>query len=347
MTTTPTLTDRYLYALERATPERDRAGIAAEVRERIADAIDARIAAGASPDAAERAALDELGDPDRLAADYLGRTLQLIGPKYYLAWWRLLRILLVTVLPSTAGALVLANAIAGRDIGEIIGGAIWVTIVVGVNLCFWTTLAFALVDRYGVRPLPALPGLPSSPRLRGLSALDPTGSGAWSVDQLPVPAPAETRVSRGQAIASGVFAVIVALAIVVQQFNPFLHDAAGAPIPLLDPSLWSLALPYLLGIVALHVAITVATYLQGRYAWWTAVANAIVNLAITIPGIWLWSTGALVNPAFVEAVGIDRTDTVRIVGIVGGLVWAGVAGWDIVDGFLRAARTERAVGGRR
>ena len=53
-TTAPTLTDRYLHALGRAVPTGQREAVAAEVRERVADAIDARLAAGADAATAER-----------------------------------------------------------------------------------------------------------------------------------------------------------------------------------------------------------------------------------------------------------------------------------------------------
>src|SRR5690606_3729698 len=108
MTITPptkpaSLTDRYLHAFVRVVPEAQRRTIDAEVRERIADAIEARIGSGDDTEAAERAVLTELGDPERLAVDYLDRPLQLIGPRYYLTWWRLLKLLLAIVPASVAG----------------------------------------------------------------------------------------------------------------------------------------------------------------------------------------------------------------------------------------------------
>ena len=63
-------------------------------------------------------ALVELGDPAALAASYVDRPLQLIGPRYYLTWWRLLKLLYSVVLPIAVAAVVLAQLLSGADVGE-------------------------------------------------------------------------------------------------------------------------------------------------------------------------------------------------------------------------------------
>ena len=104
---TTNLTDRYVAAAMRTVPEQQRADLAAELRASIDDQIDARVEQGEERDAAERSVLTELGDPDVLAAGYTGRRLYLIGPKLYLVWWRLLKLLLSIVLPFAVAAVAL------------------------------------------------------------------------------------------------------------------------------------------------------------------------------------------------------------------------------------------------
>ena len=65
-TTTPTLTDRYVWAAARTVPEAQRAEFGRELRERIGDATDALVQTGRAPADAERMALVELGDPAAL-----------------------------------------------------------------------------------------------------------------------------------------------------------------------------------------------------------------------------------------------------------------------------------------
>ena len=94
MTTTATLTERYISATIRSLTPEVQDDVRAELQASIADAIDAKLEQGETPSAAERAVLSELGDPGILAAGYADRPLHLIGPKYYLVWGRLLKLLL-------------------------------------------------------------------------------------------------------------------------------------------------------------------------------------------------------------------------------------------------------------
>src|SRR5262245_64492392 len=100
--TTTTLTDRYVDATLRRVPARQRPDIERELRASIADAVDDRLEAGGDPAEAEEAVLTDLGDPARLAAGYADRPLHLIGPAFFLDYTRLLRALLVTVVPAVA-----------------------------------------------------------------------------------------------------------------------------------------------------------------------------------------------------------------------------------------------------
>ena len=331
MTTTPTLTDRYVHAMTRGVPDAQRAEVAAELRERIADAVDARMATGEPAHDAERAVLGELGDPDRLAADYLGRPLQLIGPKYYLTWWRLIKLLLAIVPASVAGAVLIATAIDGRGIGEIIGGAVSVTLTTTLHLIFWTTLAFAIIERAAAAGARA-----GHTPMRG--ALDEP----WTVDRLPDLDPSG-QTSRASAIAEAVFGALFVAFLIAQQFNPLLHADDGTPIPLIDPVLWSWFLPWLIVVVAIDIALTIAIVLHGRTSWWSAVGSALTTIAISVPALWLWSTGALLNPDFLAHVPVgEGTDWRPITGIVVGIVWAGVVVWDVIDGFRKAWRARSA-----
>ena len=58
-----TLTDRYVWGVLRAVPPAQRADLEPEIRAMVADAVEARVAAGVVPAEAERAAVAELGDP--------------------------------------------------------------------------------------------------------------------------------------------------------------------------------------------------------------------------------------------------------------------------------------------
>ena len=78
------LTERYLGAALRGIPESQRTDVEGELRSSITDAVEDRVSAGEDRVAAERAVLEGLGNPARLAAEYAGQPLHLIGPELYL-----------------------------------------------------------------------------------------------------------------------------------------------------------------------------------------------------------------------------------------------------------------------
>src|SRR6478736_5334921 len=75
-----TLTDRYVAATLRRVPADQHADLEQELRASVADAVEAKVEAGTDPARAETDVLNDLGHPDRLAADLAGRPLYLIGP---------------------------------------------------------------------------------------------------------------------------------------------------------------------------------------------------------------------------------------------------------------------------
>src|SRR5699024_7039587 len=158
------LVERYITSTIRSLPQHIQDDVRAELTTSITDAIDARTEQGEDPETAERAVLTELGDPAVLAAEYVDRPLHLIGPRYFLTWWRLLKLLL-TIGPAVAIAgVALAQLIAQEPIGAVIGESIAAGISAVVHVFFWVTLVFAILERSGA-----------------------DAGARWDVDQLPEP----------------------------------------------------------------------------------------------------------------------------------------------------------------
>lgn len=316
------LTDRFVWAAARTLPETQRAEFDRELRERIGDASDALVETGASPDDAERAALTELGDPAALAAQYIDRPLQLIGPKYYLAWLRLLKLLLVIVVPCAVVGVAIAQAVTGGSVGDIFGASIGIAISVGVHVCFWTTLVFAILER--------------TPAPEGRRGVDMP----WTLDMLPA-LPEPGKASRvAELIASVVLLAVFAVAIVLQQFGvPWVPELRA--VPLLSPELWSFWLPYFLGLIGLEILFAVAIFSWG-WNWWLAGANLVLNIAFTVPALWLFLTGQLINPAALDAMNWPWGDAGPIIVAMIVVVVIAASGWDVIEGGIKAYRAGRA-----
>jgi len=315
-----TLTERYIQAVTRSIPEAQRGDVAAELRGLIADQLDARIEEGEPPAAAERAVLTELGDPDKLAAGMIDRPLHLIGPRYYLDWWRLLKLLLWIVPPIAAFGIALGQTLAGAPIGAIIGSTIGGTITVIVHLAFWTALVFFIIERSEA----------GGTKAEGVT--DP-----WTLDDLP-----ELHASRARFADMVVSLVFLALAAAVlvwdQLFGLVYLDDRW--MSFLDPGLWPWWMGGLLIVLAVEAAFQVVLYVNRRWTIGLAAANTVLNLVVAVPAIWLLSQDALLNQDFWLTV-VPAPDAEKVYGILSVLTGFGIGAialWDTIDGFLKARR---------
>jgi hypothetical protein len=316
-----TLTDRYVWAVLRALPPRQRDELEPEIRGLVADAADAH-AGNAAPDTAERAALLELGDPDALAARYTDATRYLIGPRLFPEWQRLLWLLIPIVTPIAGFAVAAISWTSGKAVGEAIVAGLGVAFNVVVQLAFWFTLVFAIAERTGAATYVPATGRP------------------WTPDELPE-LPAPDRLSLGEAIASVAFGLFVIVSIAwVQVAKPITIDGVG--FPLFDPALSPVWLWYVVGLTLAEIVFAVALYRRGRWTWPYAVANAILAAALAIPVVWLIGQDLLINQALADAIDaktgggwLEPTMTITA------FVFVLIAVVDSVDGIRKAWRTSR------
>ncbi|MEU4568805.1 permease prefix domain 1-containing protein [Micromonospora sp. NPDC023956] len=310
------LTERYLAATLRSVPVARREEIATELRASIDDMIEARTADGRDTATAEREVLTELGDPAQLAARYADRRLYLIGPTHFLAWERVLKRWL-SFLPATVGTIVgLIEAIdgnAGGAIGEGVTSALWTA----VQVTFWVTLVFAVLERTNVTP-----NLPE-----------------WTVDRLP-----EDREDRQIPLtdtgASIGWLVLVIAYLPWQHYRSFVSDGEGGDVPILDPALWSFWLPYLIAVLVACIGFEIVKYRVGRWTWPLVAGKVLLDLAFAVPLVWLLLTDRLINPDLVERLRWlgegDNLTTVATVVAVGTVL---VILWDIVESVVKAYRS--------
>ncbi|WP_460801437.1 permease prefix domain 1-containing protein [Microbacterium sp. GXF6406] len=325
-----TYTERYIAAVAKTLPPQTQDDVRVELQASIADAVDARIDQGDDPADAERAVLADLGDPAALAAGYADRPLHLIGPRYYLTWLRLLKLLLWIVPICVAGAVALGTTISNAPIGEIIGQTVSVGISVIVHLVFWTTLVFAVLERTGAD----------------------TGA-VWNVDMLAEPEASGS--GRSDAIASIVMVVILAGAIVWDRLRGFVL-ADGEALPILNPDLWPWWVAGLFALLAAEAVLAVVVWARGRWSVGAAIVNTALAVLFVSWGLTLLVRGELVNPEFlafvVEAGGdgfaagdagaAEQGGVLRILAVLTGFVIVGISAWDAIDGWRKTRRAARA-----
>ena len=317
---TTTLTDRYITATVRSLPESLQAEVRDELRASIADAVDARTENGEPLEHAERAVLTELGDPGVLAAGYADRPLHLIGPKYYLTWWRLLKVLIAIVPACAIGGVAIAQALNGASIGAVIGESIAIGLSVIVHLSFWTTLVFFILERTGAD----------------------TGA-RWSVDQLPEEGHSGT--ARADLIASLVMLALFAGLLLWDQLRGWV-PSEGAPMSILNPGLWPWGIGALILLLVVEAGLALAVFARGRWTMTLAWINAAIAVCVMSLGLTALGRGVLFNPRFVDEVFVGNgvgSDAVTVLAVLSGIAIVGIAVGDMVDGWRKAARARLAV----
>jgi len=348
LTTTSTLTDRYVQAVLRSVPSGDRAELEREIRALVADAIEARTADGTlDADAAERAALTELGDPGALAARYSGRIDYLLGPGVYPVWRGIITVVLAVLIPLLSIVVFTASLIGGSDGGSDIGSALAAAISTAFNAAvqtlFWFTLVFVIIERVaGARERQELASASVALGRGGLGGGSPTRGGAWTVDDLP-PLPDAGRMTIGDVAAAIVANIVLIIGLLWGQLAlPMVID--GQSYPLFDPALWSFWLPWFIAIAVLEVVFTVAVYRRGHWTYGYAIGNAILGAAFAIPAVYLLANHLLFNPAFVDALGAESESWLQTTTVITGAIIVAVVVWDAIDGFLKARRSAMAEG---
>lgn len=312
-----TLTDRYVAATLRSVPAAQHADLEQELRASVADAVDAKVETGTDPVVAEAAVLNDLGDPGRLAADLSGRPLHLIGPELFLVWWRLLKVLLwVALIP---GAIVLTvDLVDGDAVGTAIVSGLGTAVSVAIQIAFWTTLVFAVLERTGTRPGEL--------------------TGPWTVDQLPTER-APRAVSLVDTVVSVGLLVLVAAALLLQRSVSWFHGPDGTAIPVLHPDLWPAWTAVLVALVAVDVVLMIVVYARGRWTVALAAVSTVTGVLFAGVVVWLATSDRLVNPAFLEASGGDSLTWLTNV-IVAATVL--IAVWDVADVWVKALRSRTA-----
>ncbi len=317
MTATSSPTDRYVAATLRSLPARQRHDIEAELRALIADAIDDRREAGEDADSAERAVLTELGAPARLAASYSDRSLHLIGPEFYLDYLRVLTMLLSSLVPLWFVMVALVSFADGFPAGVVLGDALYSAVETGVSITFFTTLAFAIVER--------------------LSAARTKRRATWDPSSLPE---VRDKHQRFSALIGGViFLAVIVVGLVLMQTVGAVEGPDGVRVGPVDSGLWESGVFYIALLFALaSIPFNLLAYYTG-WSTFNAIANTVFVALFAVPAVWLAATGRLLSDDYFRAVGWPEGANVIAVVVVVFVLLLTVS--DVVGGWMRASKTRR------
>lgn len=233
------LIERYLFAVGRHLPLKNKSDILAELRSNLSDALESRYQGQASEGQVVEL-LKEFGPPEKVAASYYPEGQYLIGPTLFPSYRSsvsitfmvvvIVYLVLIGVLVIFAGDYEGALDLAGNILGVLFTA-------LGV-----LTLVFYILQRTGYRP----------------------EGKEWDPRQLPDEAPGE-EIKRGDLIASIAFsAVFLTIFIVLRNGIPVVFTPGGESFVVVNP-VFTQYLPLI--IASMVVGIAVDSYLLWKERW--------------------------------------------------------------------------------
>lgn len=317
MTTTTLWTDRYLNAVLKGIPVDQRAEVGKELRKKIDGCVLERMVQGEDPEAAEKVVLRELGDPIRLSARYSGRSLSLIGPTFYPEYIRLLRLLLSIVVPIVTVVVGFATALSGQDVWDVVLAAVGSGFMAGIQVAFWVTLVFAMIDRR--------------------TDDSRTITSGWELDDLPEVT--VNRIGLGDTLASITGLSLLVLFLLWQPTYQESLDPGSPSIPILNPELSTVWIPLLIVVLLASITLELIKYRTGKWTVPLAAVNSLLSLSFAFSAIYIIASDQLLNAEFTAAITPrDFAEFVELVPTLVAWVIAVVTVFDVTEGWWKVIR---------
>ena len=327
------LIEVYIQEVTRRLPEKSREDIALELRSTIEDML---------PDDYREedvmSVLEKLGSPALLASGYRDQPMHLIGPRYFDVYITLLKMIL-----PIAGVISLISMVAtymfnysGEEaiinmVISIIGEGIGTLLEVGLQVFFWLTLVFAIIERTdkekGTEPLTAslkkwtpddLKNITYIPKKRAISKLEVFGSLFWTA----------------------IWATLYFYA--NQLVGVYENNGEGLEFvtPVFNQEVLISYWPLVLISIGMEMILALYKFIKGQWTNKMAIFNTIYEVVATIILIVIFSNPNLFHQKFIPYM----TDLFTITGeqlvnwLVGGsiILFVVFAVINVVDGFRKA-----------
>ena len=327
------LIEVYIQEVTRRLPEKNRADIALELKSTIEDMLPE----GYTEKNVETV-LEKMGSPAALAEGYRDRSMYLIGPRYFDAYISLLKMSLP--IAAVISLIVLAaDHIIGFDqhtsalnmIILLVAEGIWGTIAVGMQVFFWMTVVFAIIERASK----SNDTTPLTPHLQ-----------EWKVEDLknsPL-IPKKKAIPKyevfGGLIWTAIWATVYFYAdhlVGIYKSGP---DGLEFVVPALNESVLVSYWPIILLIVCLEVSLSISKLIKRQWTKGLAWFNTLLQVLIAIAFAVIMINPNLFHPDFIEQLAnMFQLPEGRIEMWLIGISCCGVgiaAIISIVDGFRKA-----------
>lgn len=278
------LIEAYVYEVTRRLPKKARHDIALELTSTIEDMLPINYT---TEDV--QIVLEKLGNPADFAANYRDEERYLIGPSLYDSYLDTIKLVLpwALVIALVVQAIQSFSLLDGEQVMltmllEFISFSIPGLIGVALQVLFWITITFVILERSGVKKI--------------------QHGEEWTIDALHAVQiiPDSKRISIGEIVVEAVWIVILTAGyLTAEHFIGVYQKAKGDHLLLMTPIFQQqtllACLPLLLLAVALEIALLLYKLKQRAWTMNIAIANLIVKLITTIISIIIISHDNLIN----------------------------------------------------
>lgn len=322
--------DRYLYAVTRRLPKAMREDIERELRSNLLDALEERLEGREATEQDVLDLLNEFGDPEKVAAEYMPEKRYLIGPELIDLYWMILKIAGIAVAIGLTIALtisVLQGEPSQKGLIEIIAGYFGTLWSAAISLVGTVTIIFAVIQltatgqefsrskaaeelrQVGEELKDAFDGSNVTGKSKSKTFTDSKASAmsrswSWSADQLPAIPASSDRVSIPESIISLVFIGIALLIFNVypDKIGAYFYDSAAAKwvgIPLFNVVILSAYVMFYNFVWILEALLYVRLIQKGRWGF----AERMVKILVSLLGLVIF-IALIQNPAVLNVEGI-------------------------------------------
>ncbi|MEH6933178.1 MULTISPECIES: HAAS signaling domain-containing protein [Bacillus] len=327
------LIDIYVEEVAKRLPEKNREDIILELRSTIEDML---------PDDYneddEKSVLEKLGSPVSLANGYLDRPMHLIGPRYFDVYITLLKMIIPIAVVIALISMVAENFISYSGdqavlnvILKMIGEGIGRTLEVGLQVFFWVTIVFAILERTDkekdAHPLTTsfkkwtpddLKSISYIPKKKAISKFEVFGGLMWTA----------------------VWATLYFYANHLVGVYEGTENGLNFVAPTFNQDVLLQYWPIVVIMIVLEIAMSLYKFIQGQWTNKMAIWNAILQLAATIAFIVIVINPNLLNEDFVTYVAniFTISSTEFKSWLIGGSLFFFIlsAVLNIIDGFRKA-----------
>lgn len=286
------LIERYIYAVTKSFPKKQKIEIEKELKANIEDMLEQNNSNESYEEKVKKVLL-ELGDPEILADNYRGSKKYLIGPVYYNIYLMVLKIVIASVIGGISIAFFIKSFFtADIDLANI-GVEYLTSMFSGAMQAFaWTTIIFIIIERNHVK---------------GKDAMEENE--IWDLSKLPLLPNKKTIIPLSEPIGTIIFitiffSILIGIINSAPEVMAVYFERAGEMIriPIFNTGVLQSYIPLFIGIFFLTIINEVISLYYRKWNFKNSIISILIITITTILGLIVITDSSLWNPDFAKEI---------------------------------------------